>query len=477
MRAKVLLFAASPCSQLAVRAPFRPRSFISSGGLPPPLPFGHPKAPATPAEAHLLSLLGRCASFGHICQTHAFMVPRGLDGDNRLLSKFIDGCSVLGFRDYAYSVFARKAEPDVFLCNTIVRALSQTDMAGEAIVVYRRIQAMGLRPDTYSFPFVLKAVAHLSALVVGREVHGQIVRVGFPYDVHLEEKVEPDEIALLAALSACAHLGALELGEWIHGYIDKRGLCKIVPLMNALVDMYAKCGNIAKALLVFESMKHRTVISWTTAIAGLAMHGLGLEALEMFRRMERANQKPNDVTFVAVLSACSHVGQVELGKYYFDTMSSRYRFKPRIEHYGCMVDLLGRAGLLREARSLVEDMPFDTSGAIWGSLLAAARRHGDAELGEVALRHLVELEPQNSGNYSLLSDIYASLRRWDGVGEMRKMMKDWGVKKMSGASSVEVNGTVHEFTAGDTSHPSLEEIYGALQDINGHLKDDLFAVR
>lgn len=511
------------------------------------------------AEPWLSSLLGRCSGFAHISQTHGFMVSRGLDQDNRLLSRFVDGCAVLGFRAYAYSVFSQKEEPDIYLCNTTIRALAQTDLARAAIDLFRRVLLQYLRPDTYSFPYVLKAAAHLSEIGVGREIHGQIVRIGHCGDVHvttaliqmysicgeigdashlfdemprrdviawnallaghvrhgdmerasalfermpernviswttvvagyvqsgspakaievfqrmqLEENVQPDEIALLAALSACARLGALQTGEWIHEYIVRRRLRKIVPLMNALIDMYAKSGNIGKAIEVFEGMTQRSVISWTTVIAGMALHGLGFEAIEMFQRMEKARVPPNDVTFVAILSACSHLGLVAMGRHYFDLMRCRYRIRPRIEHYGCMVDLLGRAGFLREARELVEDMPFEANGAIWGSLLAAAKSHSDAGLGELAMRKLVKLEPHNSGNYSLMSDIYASKGRWDDVGRTRKLMRDHGLKKQApGGSSVEVGGAVHEFTAGDSSHPRLEIILKTLRGINAHLK-------
>lgn len=439
----------------------------------------------------------------------------------------------------------------------MIKALSQTDAAKDAVNLYNRIQVMGFRPDTYSFPFVLKAITSLSALEVGREIHGQVTRIGLGSDVHvltgliqmysgcraiadarqlfdgmchrdvvswnamvagyakigavdnaralfevMPERnviswtamiagyaqmnrpneaisifrrmqladVEPDEIAMLAVLSACAHLGALELGEWIHNYIDKCGLYKIVPLNNALIDMYAKGGNIEKALKVFESMKHRSVITWTTMIAGLALHGLGTEALEMFSRMERAKVKPNDVTFIAILSACSHVGLVDLGCRYFDIMSSRYGITPKVEHYGCMVDLLGRAGHLQEAQDLVRKMPFKANGAIWGALLASSRIHGNMELGELALRHLIEVEPHNSGNYTLLSNIYAALGKWDNVGQMRKLMRDRGVKKIPGGSSIEIDGTVHEFIVGDKSHLKYKRIYEILFEINEQLK-------
>lgn len=292
------------------------------------------------------------------------------------------------------------------------------------------------------------------------------------------ENVQPDEISMLAALSACAHLGALHLGEWIHNYIEKHEFRKLVSLNNALIDMYAKSGNITKALQVFENTKCKTVVTWTTMIAGLALHGLGREAVEMFAQMERAKIKPNDITFIAILSACSHGRLVEIGHWYFSIMVSKYRIKPKIVHYGCMIDLLARAGYLQEAHELVRQMPFEANAAIWGSLLAASNIHGDAELGQHALQHLIMLEPHNSGNYALLSNVYGSLGRWNESGMLRKVMRDTGVKKTPGRSSIEVNNRVHEFIAGDKSHFECTRIYEVLYKIfrqlklAGHLQQD-----
>ncbi|OAY29018.1 hypothetical protein MANES_15G111400v8 [Manihot esculenta] len=430
-----------------------------------------------------------------------------------------------------------------------------------AIFLFNDIQSAGLRPDAYSYPFVLKAVIRLLATRTGRQIHCQTVGVGLDTDLHVVtaliqmyssfgcscisdarklfdgvclrirdvplwnamvagyaklghmenaqhlfdcmpkrnviswtalisgysqmnrphqaiaifrrmqlEKVEPDEIAMLAALSACAQLGALELGEWIHNYVDKHGLRRTVPLNNALIDMYAKSGNIKRALQVFESMKHKSITTWTTMIAGLALHGLGREALDLFSCMERARVKPNDVTFIAILSACSHVGLVQIGQSFFSNMRSRYGIEPKIEHYGCMIDLLGRAGYLQDAQLLLEQMPFEPNAAIWGSLLAAAYTHGDAVLGERALQHLIKLEPDNSGNYALLSNIYASCGRWKASRVVRTMMRDKGVKKMPGGSYIEVKNTVNEFIAGETSHSQFNEIYEVLCNINGQLR-------
>ncbi|KAK1316041.1 Pentatricopeptide repeat-containing protein [Acorus calamus] len=485
------------------------------------------------------------------------MVSRGLDGDNLFVSGFIEASSQLGYTDYAYSVFQHKQRHNIYLYNAMIKALSRSSSPKDAVFLFDRIQRAGLRPDTYSFPFALKAVSHLGSLESGRSIHGQAVRVGLGSDVHVAtclvhmytacrsvsdarrmfdetrdrdvclwntmvagyaklgdvdnarelfermpernvvswtaviagyaqmnrpdeaicvfrmmqlERVEPDEIALLAALSACAALGALELGEWIHNYIEKRGMCKIVPLMNALMDMYVKSGNIGKALEVFEKMGHRSIVTWTTMIAGLALHGLGVEALEMFTQMERENVKPNSITFIAILSACSHVGLVEMGRFYFNCMTSKYHIRPTIEHYGCMVDLLGRAGCLQEARDLIIEMPFRANAAIWGALLAASRIHKSVELGEWALKHLTEVEPHNAGNYSLLSNTYAALGKWEDAGKVRKAMRDHGVRKPPGGSSIEVNGAVHEFIARDMSHSQSERIYDVVFGMDEQLK-------
>lgn len=285
------------------------------------------------------------------------------------------------------------------------------------------------------------------------------------------ENVKPDEIAILAVLSACADLGALHLGEWIHNYIEKHNLRKIVPLYNSLIDMYAKSGNISKALQLFENMKDKTIITWTTMIAGLAFHGLGKEALRVFSRMEEEGRvKPNEVTFIAILSACSHVGLVELGRDYFTSMRSKYGIEPKIEHYGCMIDLLGRAGHLQEAKELVGRMPFEASAAIWGSLLAASTRCGDAELAAEALGHLIVLEPHKCGNYSLLSNTYALLGRWSEARIVRKVMRDNGVEKVPGVSFIELNNRVYEFIAGDKSNFYFFGISDVLHSLDGLLK-------
>lgn len=529
----------------------------------------------------LFQLLVVVGEAKQLYESHGMMVRRGLDLDNLLLSRFIGASSALGLSDYAYSVFKHRIQmkpaggngPDIYLYNTMIKALCTPHYCQpqDAILVYNNIQSLShLRPDTYSFPFALKAVPRLGLIEdqnqnqiqiqiqVGRQIHCQAIATGLHTHLHVStaliqmyascgclpaarklfdgmlltttsssssswnaiiaayakaadldtarqlfdrmpllhrnviswtclisgyarsdrpseaifffrrmqlEGVEPDEVALLSVLSACARLGALELGEWIHNYIHKHThrLCKnTLPLNNALIDMYAKSGNIRKATQVFKSMKHTSVVTWSSIISGLALHGLGREALQVFSLMERAQIKPNDITFIALLSACSHVGSVEMGRWYFNIMHSRYGIKPKIEHYGCMIDLLGRSGCLQEAQELVAGMPFEASGAIWGSLLAASRIHGDVELAERSLQHLMAVEPHNSGNYTVLSNVYAGLGRWNESGMMRKVMRDTGVIKVPGGSSIEVNNRVHQFSAGDRLHPQSERIYKLL---------------
>ncbi|TKY69031.1 Pentatricopeptide repeat-containing protein [Spatholobus suberectus] len=507
-------------------------------------------------HARAEQLLCDCSSLSHLQQTQGFMLTRGLDQDDILLARFISTSASLGFSSYAYSVFIYNHRPSIFVYNNVIWALSSSNPA-RAISLFNAIRLRGLRPDSYSFPFVLKAAVglsdvgtqiHCQAIVSGLDSHPSVVtslvqmysscacvfsarrlfdgatskhvslwnamlagyaKVGdmsnarnlfecmperdrdvvswtalisgytqahCPHEAvtlfrtMLLRDVRPDEIAILAVLSACADLGALQLGEWIHSYIGKHKLRKIVPLYNALIDMYAKSGDIRKALQLFENMKHKTVITWTTMIAGLALHGLGKEAVGVFSCMEKARVKPNEVTFIAILSACSHVGLVEVGRDYFASMRFKYGIEPKIEHYGCMIDLLGRAGYLQEAKELVGVMPSEVNAAVWGSLLAASNRYGDAALAAEALGHLSLLEPHNCGNYSLLSNTYAALGRWKEAGVVRKVMQDTRVEKVPGVSFIEVNNRVYEFIAGDKLNINFVDICDVLQSINGQLK-------
>ncbi|KAK9291951.1 hypothetical protein L1049_019903 [Liquidambar formosana] len=235
--------------------------------------------------------------------------------------------------------------------------------------------------------------------------------------------------------------------------------------------MYAKCGDIDGALRLFIEATDRDICMWNAMISGFAMHGCGEEALELFSEMERLGIKPNDITFIGVLHACSHAGLVSEGKRLFEKMVHGFHLVPRIEHYGCMVDILGRAGLLDEAYEVIKTMPMRQNIIVWGALLAACKLHKNPKLGELAARQLLELEPQNCGYNVLMSNIYAAANRWNDVAGVRKAMKDIGIKKDPGVSSIEVNGSVHEFIMGDKAHAQIREINEMLAEMSKKLKE------
>ncbi|CAA7062595.1 unnamed protein product [Microthlaspi erraticum] len=388
-------------------------------------------------------------------QIHSQTVVFGFDSSVHVVTSLIQMYSSCGGVFDARKVFDEMRVRDVSVWNALLAGYGKMGLMDEAKGLLEMM------------PCWLRNAVSWTCVISGYAKSGRAGEAIEVFQRMLMENVEPDEVTLLAALSACADLGSLELGERVCSYIDHRGMMKrAVSLSNAVIDMYAKSGDVTKALEVFESVNERNVVTWTTMITGLATHGLGAEALAMFNRMVKAGVKPNGVTFVAVLSACSHVGLVDLGKRLFRLMRSEYGIEPNIEHYGCVIDLLGRAGKLREAEEVLKAMPFEANAAIWGSLLAASNVHHDLELGERALSQLIKLEPNNSGNYMLLANLYADLGRWEESRMMRKMMKGVGVKKMAGESSIEVENRVCRFISGDLSHPQVEKIHEMLQEMD-----------
>lgn len=282
--------------------------------------------------------------------------------------------------------------------------------------------------------------------------------------------IKPDEFTMVSILTACAHLGALELGEWIRTFIAKNKIKYDVFVGNALIDMYFKCGNVEKAKVLFEEMSQKDKVTWTAMIVGLAINGNGEEALGIFSQMLKLSIKPDEITFLGVLCACAHSGMVEEGKEFFASMSTQYGIEPNLAHYGCMVDLLGKAGKLKEAHDFIKSMPLKPNSIVWGSLLGACRVHKNLEMAEVAAKQILELEPDNGAVYVVLCNIYAAFNRWEDLRYMRKTITDRGIKKAPGGSLIDMNGFVHEFFAGDESHSQSKEIYSKLDEIMRELK-------
>lgn len=294
-------------------------------------------------------------------------------------------------------------------------------------------------------------------------------QTGYAEHVHDEEALKlfeqmnlggfkPDHFTLSSVLGVCASRASIGQGRDLHAHVVSSGMESDVAVGNALIDMYAKCGNIDDARQVFDIMPKQNIISWNAIIVGYAQHGHGNEALKFFGQMQRAAMKPNNITFLGVLTACNHVGLVDDGWNYFYSMSPDYGVSPEPDHYACMVDLLGRAGCLTEAEDLIHKMPFEPDAVTWGCLLAGCRLHNNAELGQRVAQYLFDLEPQSSAAYILLSNIYAACGRWDCVAKVRKLMKDKGLKKEPGCSWIEVKNKVHIFIVDDESQLQVRDI-------------------
>ncbi|KAL6616268.1 hypothetical protein ACP70R_038538 [Stipagrostis hirtigluma subsp. patula] len=437
------------------------------------------------------------------------------------LSKLLASCAdatAAAAPSYARNLFDQIPDPTAFCYNSLIRALSAARSpaaSGEPFLVYRRmLRAASPSPNSFTLAFALKACAAAPALGEGRQLHAQAFRRGLvpsPYvqtgllnlyakcqevalartvfDGMVGDKnlaawsamiggysrvgmanealglfremqaagVEPDEVTMVSVISACAKAGALDLGRWVHAYIDRKGIKIDLELSTALIDMYAKCGLIERARGVFDAMVERDTKAWSAMIVGLAIHGLVEDALGLFSRMLALKVRPNNVTFIGVLSACAHSGLVDDGRRYWSTMQ-KLGIEPSMENYGCMVDLLCRSGLLDDAYSFVTNMPISPNSVIWRSLLVASKSSDRIDIVESASKRLLELEPLNPENYVLLSNLYASSSQWDRVSYMRKKMKDSNVTPVPGCSSIEINGYLHKFVVSDDSHPEIKEI-------------------
>ncbi|XP_031504202.1 pentatricopeptide repeat-containing protein At4g21065-like [Nymphaea colorata] len=481
-------------------------------------------------EQRCLALLESCTTPTHIHQLLSHLTKTGLSSNLLIITKLISICPQLNAMEIAESMFFQSPIRDAFLYNTIMRGYAQLGdpHKQKSIHFFSLMIKEGVTPNKFTFPFILKACAGLLDINLGLQIHGFVFKLGFYQDefvgntlVHMYgccnggidyackvfdemphrrnpvcwsaliggyvrngcssnaielfrrmqvDGIPPDGITIVSVLSACADLGALELGKWIDMYIERCSIPRTIPLCNSLIDMFAKCGSIEDARRIFDGMPERTVVSWTAIIDGLAMHSHGGEALELFLEMRRSKIQPDDVTFIGVLSACSHAGLVEDGCRYFDSMVDDYGITPKIEHYGCMVDLFSRAGLVEKAFQFVRTMPIEPNTIIWRSLLSACKIHGKLKIGEQISKWLIKFEPNRCSNYVLLSNIYGSMSQWSDKAKVREMMNKQGIKKTPGCTLIELNNSIHEFVAGDKSHPESREIYKMLDEMGKKLK-------
>ncbi|MBA0695820.1 hypothetical protein Goari_002419, partial [Gossypium aridum] len=312
-----------------------------------------------------------------------------------------------------------------------------------------------------------------TVMIGGYAQHGEANDALKLFSEMLQEgnSMKPNTFTICCALMACAHLAALRFGKQIHAYILRNRYESVMLFMeNCLIDMYSKSGDIHAARVVFDNMQHRNSVSWTSLLTGYGMHGYGEEAIKVLDDMRAAGFVPDGITFLVLLYVCSHSGMVDQGIRFFESMHTEYSVTPELDHYACMVDLLGRAGRFGQALELVHSMPMEPTAIVWIALLSGCRIHGNVELGEYAAAQLQELGSENDGSYTLLSNIYANARRWRDVARVRSLMKYSGVKKRPGCSWVQGKKGTATFYVGDRSHPQFEQIYKLLADLIQRIK-------
>ncbi|KAJ7945191.1 Pentatricopeptide repeat-containing protein [Quillaja saponaria] len=455
----------------------------------------------------------------------AWLIKTGQSNNSLSLRRLLLCCAASAPESLCYArlLFARILSPETFSYNIVIRAHAHFSPF-QAFSLFFQMRRTGVSPDNFTFPFVLKACARLQ---MGLDLHSLIVKLGFDSDIYvqnaminlygshclvelamklfnemlekdlvswssiiacfanngfgyealalfqqmqLQQNVKPDEVTMLSVISAISSLGALELGNWVHRFVSRSGLELTVSLGTAMVNMYSRCGSIYNSIEVFDQMPVKNLLTWTALINGLAVHGLGREALRAFYDLRKSGFQPDYITLTGVLVACSHSGLVEDGWRIFESMRNEYNMEPLLEHYGCMVDLLGRAGRLHEAFEFVGKMPTKPNAIVWRTLLGACVNHNHLELAERAEERIYELDPHHDGDYVLLSNAYGGVGKWVEKTRVRNSMREKRIPKKPGYSLINIDQVIHEFVSGDNSHPQWEEIRKFLASVMSSVK-------
>ncbi|KAG6525739.1 hypothetical protein ZIOFF_015706 [Zingiber officinale] len=462
---------------------------------------------------------------------HCLAIKSGFGSNLYVASSLVDFYAKLSEIDAAKTVYAQMDERSIVTTNALIAGLVQNHMEEEALEMFKHMQVENLKPSEFTFASILPSFACPSRSIMGKQVHCHLLKSGLLYDSSFlgislldmylnsrevedgkklfwempEEKsmvlwtaiisghaqigysgdallffgsmhsynVKSDEFTLTSVLRSCADLSDLFYGRLVHSQIIRTGFGSYKHPSNGLIDMYSKCGDAEASFLVFQELENKEdVVSWNSMIASFAKNGHAEVALELFQQMEQLQIPPDDITFLGVLTACSHAGLVTEGHRYFHMMSTYYGITPRVDHYACMIDILGRSGNLKEAEELINRLPFDPDGVIWATLLAACRKYGDEVSGKRAADKLIELEPVNSSPYILLSNIYSASGDWSGSKMVKKEMRERRVKKSPGISWVNVGKETVSFVAGDKMHPDAIRIYDTLTDLTTEMKED-----
>ncbi|KAF6163000.1 hypothetical protein GIB67_021149 [Kingdonia uniflora] len=460
-------------------------------------------------------------------RVHCEVVVMGFELDAYVGNSLLVMYSRFGDMEMVKRLFDGMPVRDLTSWNTVISGYTNNRDPFEALLVFGLMGELGVRPDSATLLSVLPACCDLVALKQVIEVHGFIVRnnVGY-FDVevtnslidvyckcsfvigartlfekmsgrdtvtwnsmtlgyvsngdHFEslrifcrmisEGARPDQVTLITVLGACDQITALQFGTSVHALITRRGFAMYTIVGTTLIDMYAKCGCLDRSRSVFDEMLEKNLVSWSAMIGALGLHGRGIDALMVFNEMKETGIKPDEVSFTLILSACSHAGLVNDGHCIFNQMMKEYGINPKDEHYSCMVDLLGRAGHLNEAYQFIKAMKVKPTFDVWAAFLSACSANHNIELAEIAARNAFQCKPQRVSPYVLLSNIYASEKRWEDVGRVRSMVRQMGLKKLPGCTFIELDKVVHRFLVGDRSHSQSEAIYAKLEDMRHQLK-------
>ncbi|RCV08000.1 hypothetical protein SETIT_1G290500v2 [Setaria italica] len=484
-----------------------------------------------PTPVTLVSVISAAAQLGDARNgqaSHAYLVRNNLGYNLALVNAVLGFYVKIGDVQAARRVFEGMADRDVVTWTSMIKGYLQSGDAHEALKVYREMVQVGVQPNSVTLVSVLQACALAVDVEEGRSTHHKSVKMGCELEVGVatalvdmymkcscheeamrlfhrmpkkdvvawaavisgltqnglpDESLQvfkcmlldnhaPDAVTMVKVLSACLESGGARQAICLHGYLVRSGFDNKVFVAAALLDLYSKCGNLDSAIRVFESTTEKDVVLWSSMIAGYGAHGLGQEAVALYQTMIASSIKPNSVTFVSVLSACSHSCLVQEGRQIFDSMTQVYGVMPNPEHQSAMVDLLGRAGELQEAISVIHDMDGRAVAHAWCALLAACRVHNNTEMIEVVAKNLLNLDPDHVGYYNLLANIYAFDEKWESVNDTRDTVRGRGLRKVPGYSAVEVNNVEHRFIAGEWSHQDQENICTLLCDLSQKLRSE-----
>ncbi|RZC66444.1 hypothetical protein C5167_010134 [Papaver somniferum] len=408
----------------------------------------------------LFSACGSALAVKEAAQIHSHVIKLGFECNTLINNGMIDAYVKCGLVDAAFVLYNKTNEPEVVSGNALMTGLIRKGDLDSAKTLFNKMD--------------VRNVVSWNVMISGYVLNGLCNEALDAFRRMKLEGISPNSRTIVSLLSACSLAGSLTLGQWVHSYGDSRGLVGSNQLVkSALVNMYSKCGDIESARQVFKSMVKKDVVAWGVMIEGLALHGQGEEALELFHEMLKEGVKPDELTFIGLLNACRHGGLVEEGLKQFRRMSVEFGIEPQLEHYTCVVDILGRSGQLNDALNIIKEMHIAPDAVVCSALLAACRMHNDMLLAESVVDKIMALDPKCSSNYVIMSNIYADRNKWEEVTRVRRKMKSMDTEKEPGCSLIEVGGAVNEFFAGASSdHPRCKEVLEKLEELMKRIKDN-----